>query len=463
MPRSDPSALDSSAALEETQTPRQGARAPAKAGEPSQAPQSKIHEGKRPRTPAQIAASIVNLQKARTAMQQQGYKRTPKRDAANLRNLAKAHEARLAERARLAADLDEAFPLREGEEDPEGAEVLEKVGRTILRRWHSMQWGIKRERREVMGLLRRAAGRVVPASRGELVELATDLMMVFFVDGLLRWEIWRRRIKKQLAELQYGRYLWLPGLLNLVVAARLGLSLEEMRARRRAEREECRARGPEEEEPEEEDTEEARDLAGEANGPTAAAPAPPGPRPVADGTAPRPATEGTGPCPLPDGRPDAPRPRPSKRRKFEGPNLPRKFEDFQALVDRAFCAPAPAPAKGEVRRLLDQLGRALWQRLHLFEERMTREKRELAEALEEMGEEELEVREDVEERREQIVRLLKEGEVEEQTKTLYLECRCRLQRLLTLRFGRCPGIERFLKWTDPENPHDLSELALEEL
>ena len=107
---------------------------------------------------------MANLEKARAALKAQGYKETPKRKASNLANLGKAQAGRRAKAARLAADLEVALPPPAGQDEAVGQEVLEKVGRTILRRWGSMRRGIKQERRQVMELLSWAAGRVEPAS-----------------------------------------------------------------------------------------------------------------------------------------------------------------------------------------------------------------------------------------------------------------------------------------------------------
>ncbi len=111
---------------------------------------------------------------------------------------------------------------------------------------------------------------------------------------------------------------------------------------------------------------------------------------------------------------------------------PRRFEEFQALVDRAFCA--------------------LWQRLHLFDQMLAKEKRELGQELEAMGEGVPEYADDVEERRERIGRVLDTEATEQKAKTLYLECQRRLGQLLNLRFGFGPA-SRFLQspeWDDPD-------------
>ncbi len=42
--------------------------------------------------------------------------------------------------------------------------------------------------------------------------------------------------------------------------------------------------------------------------------------------------------------------------------------------------------------------------------------------------------------------------VEEQARTLYLDCRRRLGQLLVLRFDFCPAVERFMRWTQWVDP-----------
>ena len=364
---------------------------------------------KRPyeKTPARMAASLAALRKAQAALKAQGYKKTPKRDASNLNNLAKANAARRGEAARLAADLEVAFPDPHGRGEGEGTEVLEKVGRTILRRWGSVRRGIRRERRQVMGLLTWAARRAAPAS---LEELAGGLLGTLLEGCTVgRMEARRWRIRRLLEELQKTRYAGLPWLLNLLAAQVVGVSLEQHRGRRRRGGGKRRPLWP----PEADDFEQDE------------AAAPPAPA-----------------------EPPHPLPHPGKRLTFDGPELPRRFEDFQALVDRAFCAPQPAPTKGKVRQLLDQLGRALWQRLHLFEQAVEKEKQGLERETEAMGEAVLQYADDVEERRWQIEHVLEVTGVEEEEKALYLGCRQGMAHLLRLRYGPYRGIKRFLEWTE---------------
>jgi len=355
---------------------------------------------------------MANLEKARAALKAQGYKETPKRKTSNLANLGKAQAGRRAKAARLAADLEVALPPPAGQDEAVGQEVLEQVGRTILRRWGSMRRGIKQERRQVMELLSWAAGRVEPASLEELVGLAGGLMGVLLAsDTVGRMEALRWRIRRLLEELQKTRYAVLPGLLSLLVAERMGVSLEPHRAERRKRQGKGRPPWPTEaDEIEEEEAAEA----------TTPAPASAEPPPA------RPEKAPTG-KPLP-------------------PALPRKFEDFQALVDGAFCAPQAAPAEGKERELLDEVAQMLWERLHLFEQAMEEEEQGLEEELEAMGETAPKYKDDVEERRWQIEHVLGMTGVAEEEKTLLLACRQQLGQLLTLRYGSQPGIERFLEW-----------------
>ncbi len=321
------------------------------------------------------------------------------------------------------------------------------MGQKILRRWHSIRLGVGRERRQVMWLLTGAAARVAPASVEQLVGLAGALMAVLQeADGLLlRWYTWWWRIRQLLEKVQEERYGNMPGLLGLL-AASLGYSPEESCGRRR--------RGPRKRRP-------SRPRAGEESQPEISSPEFESSGGCASFSnqqpqcfpeqetlrAPGQAHEAPAQTPA-----SAAPPRRALRVKLEGPDLPRRFEDFQALVDRAFCAPGPAPAKGELRRRLDQVAHALWQRLHLFDQMRAKEKRELGQELEAMGEGVPEYADDVEERRERIGRVLDAEATEEQAKKLYLECQRRLGQLLNLRFGFGPA-SRFLQsteWDDPD-------------
>ncbi len=143
MPRFDQSAIDASLAEEEIRSliesarnlgvplPRSrkalarvlaaGLREMERTGE-LPPPEFLAAEAKR-RTPAQTAASLANLDKARLAPKEKIYQMTPKRRAAYRANGAKGNEARRRKLAQMVDGLDQAFPpLREEAEPPPEAE-----------------------------------------------------------------------------------------------------------------------------------------------------------------------------------------------------------------------------------------------------------------------------------------------------------------------------------------------------
>ena len=90
--------------------------------------------------------------------------------------------------------------------------------------------------------------------------------------------------------------------------------------------------------------------------------------------APDPGSAGVPPASGPDLSPGGPDPdKSTAARARRALDLPRKFEDFQALVDHAFCAPEPAPAYGEMRQVLDEMGHTLWEFLHVFDREIQQE------------------------------------------------------------------------------------------
>jgi len=79
--------------------------------------------------------------------------------------------------ARVVEGLKHALPPPDPKDQAAQAEVAEQAGRTISRRWETMGQAVRKQGRRVMELLRKAAARVVPASR-EMPGLANGLTAV---------------------------------------------------------------------------------------------------------------------------------------------------------------------------------------------------------------------------------------------------------------------------------------------
>ncbi len=125
------------------------------------------------------------------------------------------------------------------------------------------------------------------------------------------------------------------------------------------------------------------------------------------------------------------------------------FEEFRALCRRAFLAPAAKPGEEGVRAISDELAWVLWQRLHRFEERLEAETQRLDEALDEMAQT-LPASHDVLLHRQlQVEAIVKEEPYAEHILSACIQdLRQRLGKLMRVRYGPDPQIDRFCQGTE---------------
>jgi hypothetical protein len=260
------------------------------------------------------------------------------------------------------------------------------VRETVQRGLESVRRGARQEGRRVMVILLEAAARLAPPSLEDALQLADRLLGALMGGRLLER-------KDQLN----GR---LHRLLEALAEKRYGKVVRLEKSPEKQER-----RGSEEAE---------------------------GPPPSGTGSGP------VSPAPGPEASPDA----------SSGPDLPAKFEDFQALVDRAFFAPDPAPSpQHEFRPLMDLIGQTLWERTHVFEKFVKEKKQQLGHELEALGKSTEWV--DLAERGKRIMEALAAEVPRQQVRSFAHDTRQRLATLMALRYGPDRAIEAF-----SERPHD---------
>jgi hypothetical protein len=407
---------------------------------PSPGQNPKARKQRRPyvKTPARVAASCANLLKARAAPKEKIYRPTAKRQAANRANLGKAHARRRQELENIVEALDAVFPpLSEAAADPEaenaqpaglqrcwvigwpsrqgvdrnasGCTELEKTGAALLDRLRGGYRQVRRESRQVMGLLTRAAQRTVAPNLQEILALAWALISVLVNSRVLgRLHRENRRIQKLLAAFLQRRYGATGEIFDWEAELRrAGAFLRKM--------EESTCQG------------EARQgvPAGPARKPRARL----APQPEGD------ARQRLGQENMP--------PHPETEPPL-GPNLPATCEEFRALLGRAFLAPSSEPEEEAVRVLLDELARKLWAHLHMFEVSLQEETRRVDEALNEMAQAIPTTTHELLHRRCRIEVILKARPGYEQ---VWRECNEELRQCLGIvmkqRYGPDPEIDRF--------------------
>jgi hypothetical protein len=207
----------------------------------------------------------------------------------------------------------------------------EKAGRALLHRQRSLSNEVRREGREVMRLLTRAAERTVAPTLQDILALAEGLMAVLGNSCLVRRaQQLNRRVVKLLEAFVEKRYeragvvLFTETLFKRAMAPVAGLPPLPLRGRR--------------------------------------------PRPQSTPALPNPQWQ-----PAEAAEPD------------QGPNLPEDGEEFVRLVRRAFCAPHPEPENEAIRDLIDDLGACLWDRLRMFDDEVKYESARLNQELDRMG------------------------------------------------------------------------------
>jgi len=133
-----------------------------------------------------------------------------------------------------------------------------------------------------------------------------------------------------------------------------------------------------------------------------------------------------------------------------GPDLPATFEEFRALVGRAFFAPSAEPGDKAIRRLLDEIAWMVWDRLHVVPEALEYGKQRWDEVLGEMAQAPPGATGELTERRCEIVAVVSIGLFAEQ-RLAERNQRIRpcLGRLMRQRYGLKPEVERFSQtdWT----------------
>ena len=137
------------------------------------------------------------------------------------------------------------------------------------------------------------------------------------------------------------------------------------------------------------------------------------------------------------------RPEPATADPPLGPDLPASFEEFRALVGRAFLAPSPEPEE-ESMRVLDELAGNLWHHLQMFEVSLQEETERLEEAMNDMAEAMPTTPEEVRRRRCRIEAILK---VQPEHEQVWIESNDKIRQCLGAvmrqRYDPNPEIDRF--------------------
>ncbi len=393
---------------------------PPSAGPRNQNPKSKIPNGKRPyvQTPAQRAASLANLDKARAAPKEKIYWPSEKRKAANRANLVKARAARHQELEAVVDRLDIAFPpLREEVESPAPSAPSEEpflsprgtaphsettqgasptnptserseIGDSgnpesnppgpeddnptvpghggVRRKFWAIGGahgddGVSREAADYPAL-EKAARALLHRRRALLNEVRRERRQVM-------------RLLTQAAERTVAATL--EDILSLACSLIAVLAKPRLpgRAKRLTQRIEKLL---------EAFVEKRYHQAGiswmtELQRMIASIHGVPAPDPAGDGTRARRKAKPKKEAGTDSRKRKKPHPAPA------GPDLPHTFKEFQGLVRRAFCAPSAEPEDDAVGQMLDDVARSLWRRLLLFQVKVEYETQQLDQALEEMG------------------------------------------------------------------------------
>ena len=126
-----------------------------------------------------------------------------------------------------------------------------------------------------------------------------------------------------------------------------------------------------------------------------------------------------------------------------GPDLAASFEEFRALVGRAFLAPSPEPEE-ESMRVLDELVGNLWHHLQMFEVSLQEETERLEEAMNDMAEAMPTTPEEMRRRRCRIEAILK---VQPEHEQVWIESNDKIRQCLGAvmrqRYDPNPEIDRF--------------------